>query len=224
MSYVKISNFGKGAAYAPMNNPLTYGLSGGLDNLFMHGSDRIDNNSREFQTYAAQYCAKKFDNFCEVMANDTKAQYFPNMVHSGSCSTMTHNWCDKPQTSGDVLLLNTARVKYLKEMTNGVANKMPFDHTVAASPSITTWTGEYMAPVYSIPQGHDLQSDPVMNRLLHKPLMSLPLLLNIHKNMNSNNRLSELTSTNLGKFYDNLKSNLPKFPAAQQNQITSMMY
>ena len=34
-------------------------------------------------------------------------------------------------TQGDVILLNTARVKYLMKMRNSVANSIPFDPTVA---------------------------------------------------------------------------------------------
>tara|TARA_Y100000389_G_scaffold203129_1_gene250568 strand:+ start:12396 stop:13070 length:675 start_codon:yes stop_codon:yes gene_type:complete len=224
MSYVKISNFGKGAAYAPMNNPLTYGMTGGMDNSFMHGSDRIDSNSREFQVYAAEYCSKKFDQFCEVMANNGTTQYYPNLVHTGSTQSTSpgQNWCEKPVTAGDVLVLNTARTKYLKQMRNGVANRTPFDPTVAASPMITTWTGEYLIPEYHIPQGHDLANDQVMHRLLNKPLMSLPLLANIHKNMHRSGRLAELNNTKLGMFYDNLKKNASQFPMVQN--LTTMMY
>ena len=107
-------------------------------------------------------------------------------------------------------------------MRNGVANRTPFDPTVAASPMITTWTGEYLIPEYHIPQGHDLANDQVMHRLLNKPLMSLPLLANIHKNMHRSGRLAELNNTKLGMFYDNLKKNASQFPMVQN--LTTMMY
>jgi hypothetical protein len=107
-------------------------------------------------------------------------------------------------------------------MRNGVANKVPFDPTVAASPTITTWTGEYLIPEYHIPQGHDLANDQVMHRLLNKPLMALPLLANIHKNMHRSGRLAELNNTKLGLFYDNLKKNASQFPMMQN--LTAMMY
>jgi hypothetical protein len=204
MSYVKISEFGKPAAYAPVNNPLSYGLSGGMDNLFMHGSKNIDSNSLEFQTYSAEYCAKGFDNFCKVMTADRTPQYFPNLVHG---CTGRHNTMPEQLTQGDVVLLNTARVKYLMTMRNGVANRVPFDPTVAASPLITIYTGEYMIPEYIIPKGHNIENDPVMQRLLNKPMLALELLLNIYSNMKSQNRLGELKGTKLGMFYDNLIKN-----------------
>jgi hypothetical protein len=206
-SYVKISEFGKPAAYAPVNNPLSYGLSGGMDNLFMHGSKNIDSNALPFQTYAAEYCAKGFDNFCKVMTANQTPQYFPNLVHG---CTGRRNTMPEQLTQGDVILLNTARVKYLMKMRNSVANMVPFDPTVAASPLITIYTGEYMIPEYHIPKGHDLKNDPVMQRLLNKPMLGLELLLNIYSNMKSQNRLGDLKGTKLGMFYDNLIKNASK--------------
>ena len=219
MSYVKISEFGKAAAYAPVNNPLSYGLSGGMDNLFMHGSKNIDSNSLEFQTYAAEYCAKGFDNYCKVMTGNNTPQYFPNLVHG---CTGRRNTMPEQMTQGDVILLNTARVKYLMKMRNSVANRIPFDPTVAASPLITVYTGEYMIPEYSIPKGHDVDNDPVMQRLLNKPMLGLEQLLNIYSNMKSQKRLGELKGTKLGMFYDNLIKNASKSKNSTMETVQSV--
>jgi len=208
MSYVKISEFGKQAAYAPVNNPLSYIMSGQMDSSLMHGSDRINDNSKESAIYAAEYCAKGFDKFCEVMTSNPEPQYFPELIHGYSS---TGNNIPKALSKGDVVLLNTAKTKYLMEMVGGSPNQVPFDPTVAASPLITVWTGEYMQPQYYIPKDVAVDSDPVMLRLLNRPLIALDLLMNIYTNMVKLGRIGELTGTKLGTFYDNMKTNAQKF-------------
>jgi hypothetical protein len=212
MSYIKISEFGSGAAYAPVNNPLSYGLSGGMDNMFMHGGAARamqGGATREFAAYAAEYCSTNFDGFCAAMTDNSEIEYFPDLLHGayegGVPTTMT---------KGDVVLLNTARTKYLMRMIGGNVSKVPFDPLVAASPLVTVYTavpGDFMRGEYFIPKGHDVDNDLVMQRLLNKPLVSLPLLLNIYDTMKKMGRLEELAGTKLGLFYDNLKKNAPKF-------------
>ncbi len=215
-NYANIKNFGSGAAYAPINNPLSYLMSSGLDNMFMHGSPRLNSDTRESQAYIAEYCAKGFDKFCEVATANTATQIFPNLLHgcvadySKDC-LIPKGWC-VPQnlTKGDVVLINTAKTKYLQKMYGAFENKVPFDCTVAASPLITLYSGEWMKPVYSIPQGLDLDNDPVMNRILNKPMIALDLLSNIYCTMRDQNRLGELAGTKLGTFYNNMIKNMKK--------------
>jgi len=208
MSYVKISEFGKQAAYAPVNHPLSYIMSGQMDNSFMHGSDRINDNSKEAAIYAAEYCAKGFDKFCEVMTSNQEPQYFPEQIHGYGSDG---NNIPRQMTKGDLVLMNTAKTKYLMEMIGGSPNQVPFDPIVAASPLITIWTGEYMQPQYYIPKDVAVDADPVMLRLLNKPLMALDLLMNIYANMVKIGRIGELIGTKLGTFYDNMKTDAQKF-------------
>ena len=208
MSYVKISEFGKQAAYAPVNNPLSYIMSGQMDSSLMHGSDRLNSDSKEAGIYAAEYCAKGFDKFCEVMTSNQEPQYFPDQIHG--YSNLTNN-IPRQMTKGDLVLLNTAKTKDLMEMIGGSPNQVPFDPTVAASPLITVWTGEYMQPLYYIPNDVAVDADPVMLRLLNRPNMALDLLMNIYSNMVKIGRIGELAGTKLGTFYDNMKANAPKF-------------
>jgi hypothetical protein len=221
MSYVKISEFGKQAAYAPVNHPLSYIMSGQMDSSLMHGSDRINDNSRESAIYAAEYCAKGFDKFCEVMVSNPEPQYFPEQIHG---YTYNGNNIPKMMTKGDVVLMNTAKTKYLMEMIGGSPNQVPFDPTVAASPLITVWTGEYMQPQYYIPKGLDVDSDPVMLRLLNRPLIAIDLLMNIYANMTKLGRIGELQGTKLGTFFNNMKENAKKFSDPVVSQFaTSVM-
>jgi len=218
MSYAKISEFGKGAAYAPVNHPLTYGLSSGLDNMFMHGgkSKKSDSSSREFAAYTGEYCSKNFDGFCKLMTQNDDIQYFPDILHGHHEGGMP-----KSMTKGDVVLLNTARTKYLMRMFGGIANKVPFDPTVAASPLVTIWSGDYMKGEYYIPEGHDVDNDPVMQRLLNKPLVSLPLLMNIYATMTRLGRIGELKGTKLGQFYSNMGQYAPTYGFAGMNQLSA---
>ena len=166
MSYVRISEFGKQAAYAPVNNPLSYIMSGQMDSSLMHGSNRINDNSLESAIYAAEYCAKGFDKFCEVMTSNPDPQYFPIMIHGYSND----------------------------------GNNIPRDLS----------KGD-MQPQYYIPKEVAVDGDPVMLRLLNRPLIALDLLMNIYTNMVKLGRIGELTGTKLGTFYDNMKTNAQKF-------------
>jgi hypothetical protein len=208
--YQKIGSFGSGAARAPMNHPLTYVMSQPVDNSFMHMNDNIDENSKVGQAYVAQYCANNFDGFCTAMANNNASQYYPNQLFgctldlSKNCF-LRRGWCaPKELTKGQLMLINTARTKYLYHMRNGLANKVPFDCLVADSPLVTIWSGEFMVPEYAIPQGLDLDNDPVMNRLLLNPDIAMDILSNIYMTMQALGRLDELKNTRLGRFYNKL--------------------
>jgi hypothetical protein len=219
--YADISTFGNKAAYAPVNNPLTYILSSPIDNMFMHGSNRINSDTLVAQSYIGEYCSTKFDGFCSALCDNNAKQYYPNLLHGSStltpCGEILNGWCSPSNLSkGDVCLINIARTKYLYEMRNGLKNRVPFDCTVAASPLVTVYSGEYMVPIYTLPKkggSYNVDQDPVMNRLLLKANTALDVLMNIYSTMKNQNRLDELKDTKLGRFYNAFLHHLSKNPS-----------
>ena len=216
--YRTINNFGPNAANAPVNNPLTYILSSGMDNFMLHGSNVRNAETRHSQAYMAQYCASNFDGICEHASNNMQKNYFPSMVQvcSGGGSYQTPLGANSPgqnfnprvaRTKGDVLLLNTAKTKYLYSMRNGTKTEEPYDYTVAASPKVTLWVGEALQPFYAIPRGreHLVDSDIVMKKLLERPWLCVDFLNNMYCTMRKLGTLKYLQGTKLGGIFSNAR-------------------
>jgi hypothetical protein len=184
-NYRSIQDFGPNT-FSQSNHPLSYCLVDGVDQRFIHGgnSDAYDWNSERCQIYMAEYCANKWDNFCDAAAS-RKTGYMP----SGEFS------------AGEIFLRNTAERKYLIEMIGGVKKYEQFDPTVGSSPMISSWSGG--VPLYAVnPQTID--NDIVMNKILDNPRAILAcqnLFINIYNTMKRKKTLSQLKNTKLGKFY-----------------------
>jgi|TARA_B110000259_G_C14022343_1_gene403488 hypothetical protein len=180
----------------PTINPLTYCTGDDLDIRFTHGghADTYGQYSRPCQLYVPDYCSQGWDQFCEVMSQNTNRQ-FPN----------NYNFCEKNCQNlnfGEALIHNTASRKYLVKMHNGEKKYEPFDPTVANSPMISYWTSnnQNLIPEYEVnPQTID--QDVVMDKILDKPDIAINILINIYNTMKRKNKLSLLKNTKLGTFY-----------------------
>jgi hypothetical protein len=202
-TYSVISDFGSNA-YSAVNNPLSYAIPDqNMDQKFLHGSSSIPWNgqhSKHSQLYMSQYCADKWDGFCEVASKNANTSY-PNQVAT----------CDSGcigVTAGDALIRNTAAEKYLKSMGNCERKYEPFDPTVATSPMISHWENETCSnskaciPVYAV-NPKTIDADPVMSKILDKPQVAPMILLNIFNTMGREGTLKQLHGTKLGHFYTN---------------------
>jgi hypothetical protein len=184
------------------NDPLTYCLGDNISQRFNHGSnaDIYGQNSAPCQAYLASRCAANWDSICE------QAYYSkPNVDYVTRANPLGTNWAsdnDAPLTNtGDILLLNTARYKYLSQMYNCKASDEPFDPLVMYSPQVRYWKGINCVPVYEVsPKG--LDQDPVMNKLLDKPWVAKGLLRNIYNTMKRKGTLGSLRGTHLGNFFN----------------------
>ncbi len=191
--------------YAPVNNPLTYCLNDDMDQRFMHGgsSDTLGRYSKSCQLYMSEYCAENWDGFCEKASMNTNANY-PNNVQR--CGTLGDTACIG-LNAGEILIANTAAVKYLVKMNNGVKKYEPFDPTVASSPMISYWVNDNCAgsdrliPVYMV-NPETIDDDIVMDKLITRPKIAFNILINIYNTMKRVNTLSQLRNTKLGKFYN----------------------
>lgn len=205
-AYRRITNFGSNA-YSPVDNPLTYCLGNTIDQKFLHGSGAITvdgQRSKHCQMYMSEYCADNWDAFCEVASKNTNTDY-PNNI--GKCEGFGGVAC-KGLNEGEILIYNTAAKKYLTSMGNCKRKYEPFDPLVPTSPLISWWvsdTCDYSGdsscvPVYGV-NSKEIDSDPVMDKILAKPIIAFEILINIYNTRKRQGTLDQLKGTKLGQFY-----------------------
>lgn len=203
-SYSCISEFGPNT-YAPVNNPLTYCMNNTLDSRFLHGghSDTYGQHSRSCQLFMSQYCADKWDGFCEVASKNTSTHY-PDQYEG--CTSAGVVAC-KGLNAGEALIYNTACRKYLIKMHNAHKKYEPFDPTVPTSPMISYWVSDECSyasagvPEYAV-DASKIDRDVVMDKILAKPIIAMNVLINIFNTMKRHGTLSGLRKTKLGGFYN----------------------
>jgi len=205
MSYRSISNVGSCSVNEPSNNPLTYCLTTSLNNSFAHGAianSHSSNTSRNCQAFMADYCAKNDNEWnengvCDIMSRNINKHYV-DLVHSHSSPINSH-YIDN-LTYGEKLIRNAASRKYISEMNNVCEiNKTPFDPTSASTPLVTLWS-DNCVPLYEV-DPNEIDNDPVMNRILQKPIIEIDILVNIYKNSVKKGILYKLKDTKLYKFF-----------------------
>lgn len=203
-NYRSIANLGQSTP-SPSSNPLTYCLLQTTNPLFDHGgiAGTISGaNSKNCQTFMAEYCAKNWNGVCEFKSQDKSVTY-PNSDQSGAFNEVLFDGL----TAGDVLVANTAKRKYLTAMGNCKLEYQPFDPTVASSPMISNWAGvgnrqgnRSCVPVYQVDPAK-IDKDPVMNKILDKPEIAWSLLVNIYNTAVRKGTLKDLKGTRLYAFF-----------------------
>lgn len=205
-NYKCISNFGS-SVVNPSTNPLNYCLMSGLDSGFNNGGigDTIGNPvNKHCQAFMSEYCASNWNGICEQQSQN-QSKSFPNTLQrcGGAPVSITGTiGCDNI-TAGDVLVANTAARKYLSKMNgNCYVKQEPFDPTVAGSPMISLWQGsaDTCVPVYEV-DPKKIDSDPVMDKLLAKPIIALTLLVNIYNTARRTQKLDQLKGTKIHNFF-----------------------
>lgn len=201
-SYKQLSNFGSNA-HSAVNNPLTYCVNDTLDQRFLHGShsDTLGQHSRSCQLFMSEYCANKWDGFCEVASKNVSNRY-PNNAERCTFSGGSTNL-----TAGEILIRNTAARKYLVKMHNATKKYEPFDATVPTSPMISYWVSDNCnysnagVPEYAV-NPKTIDGDIVMNKILVNPGIAMDILINIYNTMKRYGTLTQLKGTRLGNFYN----------------------
>lgn len=200
-SYSKIINFGP-STHSAVNNPLTYCLNQTIDSKFLHGSvgDLYGQNSKHCQIFMSDYCANKWDGYCEYASMNTNIQY-PNTLQE--CDDPSEAVC-QGLNAGEILIHNTAKKKYRTASTRQQKCE-PFDPTVASSPMVCYDIAScgYTTGVdqYDILHPDSIDSDIVMNKILAKPQIAIGILVNIFNTMRRKNTLHTLSNTKLGNFF-----------------------
>lgn len=183
------------------NDPVTMCVGVEPTQLFNHGgnTDAYGQNSPECQVLLAQRCANFWDGACETASRQNGSLYNRNVpVYSDGTSNIGID-------TGDLMLRNTAMEKYrINIRTNPAGSnecKMvttQFNPLNPASPYLTYYQGDCLGEYAVNPATIDF--DPVMNKILDKPAMFLPLLYNIRNTMARNGTLQMLVGKRLGNF------------------------
>lgn len=196
--YKNISNFGQGIANNSTNDPLSYCLNQSVNSGFMHGaiSETICSASgKNCQAFLSQRCADNWDGVCEKLSNNREGLYPNNLQPCGSAGDVAY----KGLTAGEVLIQNTATRKYLVKMLGSGCNVtyQPFDPLVASSPLVAIWDNDGgCVPVYAVNR-EEIDNDPVMNKILNKPIIAWSLLINIYNTAKRNGELDGLKGTRI---------------------------
>jgi hypothetical protein len=198
--YRCISNFGTGTTPAPVNDPLSYCLDYTLNNSFIHGAiaQTIGGpNGKHCKAFMSQRCSQNWDESCEYASKNISRHYPNNLEKCVSGANFL--------TAGDILVQNTATRKYLVNMLGNQCNVKyePFDPTVATSPLVAFWDGRGSGgcvPVYAV-DPKNIDSDPVMTKILNKPIIAWSLLINIFNTAKRKNKLEELKGTRIYSFF-----------------------
>ena len=160
--------------------------------------------SKNCQMFMSEYCATKWDSFCEAASNNPSS-WIPNSMQ---CCLLKGDVACSGLRAGDVLIRNTAARKYLIRMYGARKKYEPFDPNVPNSALISYWISEKGCPI----QGHcsvpvyavdpkTIDADPVMNKILDKPGIAPDILTNIYQTMKRMDTLKQLRGTRLGHFY-----------------------
>ena len=207
-SYASLAQVGPNA-HSEVNNPLTYCVNNNLDQRFLHGghADILGQNSTQCQLFMSEYCAKKWDNFCEV-ASANQTTNIPNSMAVGMGLNAYNP--GKQVTMGEMLIRNTAARKYLVRMLYAQKQYIPFDATVPTSPLVSYWcstpncNGATPVPVFAV-DPTVIDEDPIMDKLLAVPSVAPDILINIYNTMKRQGTLGGLKGTKLGAFYSSAK-------------------
>jgi hypothetical protein len=174
-----------------------------MDSSFMHGSTAESIGGaygKNCQAFMAQYCADKWDDVCEFVSNNHSRNYPNNLQKCGTGSDVACN----DLTAGEILIQNTASYKYLVDLGGGCSIKYePFDPTVAASPLVAYWYNGCntqgnggCTPVYEV-DPTSIDNDPVMNKILAKPIIAWTILVNIYNTAKRKGTLEGLKGTKI---------------------------
>lgn len=210
--YQNIKSFGYQVKGLAVNNPLSYCLSSGMDNSFMHGGHAgkiLNRETKPCQSYISEYCSNNWDEYCELESkNNSRLSNALNSEQNTLNATIG-------LTAGEVLIYNTASKKYIirREGSCKLVSTQ-FDPTVASSPMYNEWVssggicftgcgedGGDCVPVYGV-NPSTIESDPLMNKILNKPAIALDILKKIYVDMKKEKTLFQLKGTRLGSFFE----------------------
>ena len=201
MSYVSLSALGPSNQLTTLDNPLLSCSVNGLESMLLTGNtyNTVD-TSKNAQLFSAGYCSNNWDGVCEYMSKNTQTT-FPAML-SGNYA---QNELTDPvmMAQGDILVRQTAMNKYTKFMSSNCERVyQPFNPTVTNSPFVSEWkpkessNNPVCTAIYDV-DAKVIDSDPVMNKILQKPMIAMNVLLNIYNYRKGSGRLNELKGTKL---------------------------
>jgi len=174
-------------------NSLQYCFGDKSDSIIMFGHGLL-NDSRNAQIYSAKYCSKNWNKICEIASMDNDTNVI-NLVKPNTTIRLSR---------GQILIRNTAIMKYMIGVFGAVEKKEYLYPQDSTSPIVTYWSSKNelhpMHMEFSV-NPYNIDSDPVMNKILEQPHIAIDILQSIHKNMKKTNNLRQLNDTKLGSFF-----------------------
>lgn len=160
-----------------------------------------DRSSKAKQSFMADKCSKDWDSYCEFASNDQTFGY-PNMVG------LNNNFSSL--TSGEILIENSARKKYLKSLGNLVPVTELFNPNIPSQGIYTYYIskshidgngpfGTHTTATYSLDgySKEDIDKDDILNKILKDPIKYNDFLKNVYNTMNKNNTLKNIKGTKI---------------------------
>ena len=204
-NYKSISNFGKSMNNDPTISPLSYCLLNTVDPGFLHGGIGLTVSSSKgpnCQKFMATYCAQNPKEWerggvCEFASMNTSVDSVNTLQNCNGPNVIPCNCLNQ----GEILIANTAARKYLLKTGGDCTLKWEqFDPTVASSPFVSSFVGTGCVFEYGV-DAEKIDKDPVMNRILAKPIIGWGILVNIYNTAVRKNKLDELKGTMIYKFF-----------------------
>jgi hypothetical protein len=204
-SYVSLQSFGATDSLSSVDNPLSTCSIPPLESRFLNGSNYpITNDSTNCQLFTAGYCANNWDGTCEYMSKNTDTT-FPAMMESESGTGVLKGSTPTNIPLGEILIKQTAMNKYITHMSSNCQRVyQPFNPTVVDSPLVSRWVpknGGVCTPIYDV-VAETIDADPVMNKILAKPIIALDILVNIYNTRTRNGTLKQLKGTRIGDLFN----------------------
>ena len=210
--YADIKYFGC-STKTPQSEIFSYCAVTQMDANFNHTAGRfLGPDSKQCAIAMPQVCAQDWNGVCEYMSKN-QSRHLPNMNTQGTTIPQTASigvQNGNYLTQGEILVRNTAMQKYMTHMSgNCVRVYEPFDPLNPDSPLISTWvpngntctsTGKKCIPKYNV-DVKEIDSDPVMEKILAKPSIAIDILINIYNNRKNDNELGKLKGTKLYKLF-----------------------
>jgi len=225
--YRQIADFAPNIDNEYSRNPLYYCTLDAMDSQFLHGAPgkRFGRYNKHCSEFLSARCANQWDELCEAISQDKETRY-PN-----EAAPLASTFVDAPKPPclpyGQQMLRDAAMKRFRAETKNCNVKCELFDPTVPNSPMICYETkesctaglvpeeqcmgscsGQYgeCRTIFKISpeQAKNLDSDPVMNKILNKPEIAMDLLEQIYLNMHAEGTLGLIRDTRLARFYQYL--------------------
>lgn len=196
-SYQKAKNF---YTSQKPDNPLVSCSLNLLDSGFQGVDRTYGKGSYNCQLFTAQQCANNWNNFCEIESDNTDVRYPDNVDGLGISQNLN---------AGEILIRDTAHMKYIVKMINGDKKDIPFNPIDINSAKLITWVsknGLPTIPVYYV-DPTTVDKDPVLIKLLAKPSIAPDILKGLYKTAKRKGNLNEYNDTLLGYWF-NVNKNL----------------
>jgi hypothetical protein len=219
--YRQISDFAPDINNQVTSDPLLYCVLDTMDSQFLHGAPgrTFGKYNEHCSEYLSTRCSMNWDGVCEAMSKDRETR-FPNTGGPLPSYGFFGNYKSGPCLPyGEQIIRDTAFKKYKVKLSDCNVYCEPFDPTVANSPlvcyeartSCSTGPTNYEVcegssegglcqSVYKFTpeQIQNLDSDPVMNKILDKPEIASDLIEQIYLTMKDDGSLNSLKGT---RFY-----------------------